>query len=218
MGSSTSCVRMESNQLISKPWCLAIYTASHSGGLKDLTREAPNVPIYVSREHWDAFGKHPFQAAIQGCAPQHWPKDFTPKMVDFSDHAVGPWEQSGKITSDGKILAVHTPGHVPGHLSLVVFGDNEDQTRTTYLLTGDATYGLDLLDKEEPDGINDDPETALRSLKLIKEFASHTDVVVLPSHDPSTPTTAQRSSVVQAKTLIAKSRYSSRLVYQFVIK
>lgn len=159
----------------------------HAGGLKDLAREAPHVPVYVSREHWDVFGKHPLHATIQGCTPQHWPKDFAPKMVDFSDHAVGPWKQSGKITSDGKVVAVHTPGHVPGHLSLVVFGDNDDQTRTTYLLAGDATYGLDTLDKEEPDGINDDPVTALRSLKLIKEFASQTDLVVLPSHDPATP-------------------------------
>ncbi|KAF7557223.1 hypothetical protein G7Z17_g798 [Cylindrodendrum hubeiense] len=159
----------------------------HAGGLKDLTNEAPNVPIYVSNDHWEAFGKHPFMASLQGCTPQHWPKDFAPKKLDFTDGAVGPWKRTHNITSDGKIVAVPTPGHVPGHISLVVYGDNDDGTTTTYFLTGDATYGVELLDKEEPDGINDNPEMALQSLKQIKEFASQTDVVVLPSHDTATP-------------------------------
>ncbi|KAH8673176.1 metallo-beta-lactamase superfamily protein [Ilyonectria robusta] len=159
----------------------------HAGGLKDLATAAPHVPIYVSNEHWDAFGKHPFLATLQGCTPQHWPKDFAPKMIDFTDAAIGPWKKTQKITSDGKVVAVQTPGHVPGHISLVVYGDNDDGTTTTYFLTGDATYGVDLLDKEEPDGINDNPAVALQTLKTIKEFASQTDVVVLPSHDVATP-------------------------------
>ncbi|KAK7421447.1 hypothetical protein QQX98_002145 [Neonectria punicea] len=159
----------------------------HAGGLEALAEEAPDVPIFVGNEHWIAFGKHPFWATLQGCTPQHWPKDFAPKTLDFSDAAVGPWKQSHKITPDGKVVAVETPGHVPGHLSLVVYGDNDDGTTTTYFLTGDATYGIDLLDKEEPDGINDNPIVAFQSLKQIKEFASHTDVVVLPSHDVDTP-------------------------------
>jgi glyoxylase-like metal-dependent hydrolase (beta-lactamase superfamily II) len=46
---------------------------------------------------------------------------------------------------------------------------------------------LDSLDKEEPDGINDDPMRAQQTLKTIKEFARETDVVVLPSHDNDTP-------------------------------
>ncbi|KAH8902037.1 Metallo-hydrolase/oxidoreductase [Coniochaeta sp. PMI_546] len=159
----------------------------HAGGLKDLTALAPNVPIYLGREHWDVFGKHPILATIQGCTPQHWPKDFAPKMIEFSDSMTGPWKQTGKITSDGKVVAVQTPGHVRGHLSLVVYGDNDDGSVTTYFLPGDATYGLDILNREEPDGINDDPATALKTLKLIKEFARQTNVVVLPSHDPDTP-------------------------------
>ncbi|KAK3935554.1 putative beta-lactamase-like protein [Diplogelasinospora grovesii] len=159
----------------------------HAGGLESLAAEAPHVPIYVSREHWDAFGKHPLYATIQGCVPEHWPKNFAPKILEYTDHAVGPWKQSCLITSDGKVLAVDTSGHVPGHMSLIVCGDNPDGTHTTFFLAGDATYGLDLLEKEEPDGINDDPVKALESLKLIKEFANQRDVVVLPSHDPDTP-------------------------------
>lgn len=171
----------------------------HAGGLHDLAKAAPNVPVYVSREHWNVFGNNYFQATLQGCAPQHWPEDFNPKMIEFTDEPLGPWKQSGKISADGKVVAVHTPGHVPGHISLVVYGDNDDGTRTTYFLPGDATYGVDLLDKEEPDGINDDPMTALQSLRLIKEFARQTDVVVLPSHDANVESLLREKCVYKPK-------------------
>ncbi|KAK1636389.1 metallo-beta-lactamase superfamily protein [Colletotrichum phormii] len=159
----------------------------HAGGLKALKEAAPDVPVFVSKEHWAAFGNSPMTATLAGCVPQHWPEEFQPTLVDFSAGAVGPWETSCRITADGKVVAVHTPGHVPGHISLVVYGDNEDGTTSTYCLLGDASYGIDLLDKEEPDGINDDPMSALDRLRKIKAFAKHNDVVVLPSHDPHTP-------------------------------
>src|SRR5699024_8225472 len=130
----------------------------------NLAKAAPDVPVYVNREHWGVFGNNYFQATLQGCAPQHWPENFKPKMLEFTEEPVGPWKKSGKITTDGKVVAVPTPGHVPGHIPLVVYGDN-DGTQTTYFLPGDATYGVDLLDKEEPDGINDDPMTALQTLQ-----------------------------------------------------
>ena len=156
----------------------------HAGGLPDLAAAAPDVPIYVSKEQWDTFGNSPLQAKIQGCCPDHWPPGFKPRVIERTDDPIGPWKQSSKLTRDGKIVIVDTPGHMPGHVSLVVRSD-EGEHGTTYFLVGDATYGLDLLDKEEPDGINDDPETALRSLRMIKQFARETDLVVLPSHDPA---------------------------------
>lgn len=81
-----------------------------------------------------------------------------------------------------------TSRHVPGHIGLVVHSDEEgEKKRVTYLLPGDATYDIELLEKEQPDGINDDPMRALQTLKTIKQFARESDVVVLPSHDVDTP-------------------------------
>ncbi|KAL2837077.1 beta-lactamase-like protein [Aspergillus pseudodeflectus] len=172
----------------------------HTGALEDLVREAPNVPIYVNRDHWEAFGKSPRYAAMQGCAPNHWPENFSPRLLNFDDKAVGPWSKSASITKDQCILAVETPGHVPGHISIVVL-DRGGQTNseTTYLLTGDATYNLQLLENGEPDGINNDPETAFKSLELIKEFARQQDVVVLPSHDPDTPHLLREKKIYKPK-------------------
>ncbi|CAG8924013.1 unnamed protein product [Penicillium salamii] len=160
----------------------------HAGGLEDLIAEAPDLPIYVSREHWKAFGEHPLFASMEGATPNHWPEDFSPRVFDLQDKPLGPWKQSYAVTEDRRIQIVDTSGHVPGHVSLVVYGDDgPGGSEVTYFLPGDATYGLDLLDKEQPDGINDDPVRALETLKTIKEFAKQTDVVILPSHDVNTP-------------------------------
>lgn len=161
----------------------------HAGGLEDLLAEAPDLPVYISREHWKTFGEHPLFASVEGATPNHWPKGFAPKVIDFQDRPLGPWKESFSLTDDGRIVIVDTSGHVPGHIGLVIFseGEGEASERVTYFLPGDATYGIDLLEKEEPDGINNDPMRALRTLKTIKEFARQSKVVVLPSHDPATP-------------------------------
>ncbi|KAJ3480014.1 hypothetical protein NLG97_g8168 [Lecanicillium saksenae] len=173
----------------------------HAGGLGPLVFAAPNVPIYISREHWEKFGKRPFWASLNGCNPQHWPKPFSPIILDYTDGAVGPWQSSCNITSDGKVVAVDTSGHVPGHLSLIVAGDNADGTQATYFLAADATYSLDQLNAEHPDGINGDPQRALQTMKRIKSFAEAQDVVVLPSHDRETRSMLENKRVYKPKAL-----------------
>lgn len=87
-------------------------------------------------------------------------------MLEPKDQPIGPWSRTYPLTSDGRVVAVDTPGHVPGHVFLIVYGDD-----ATYFLTGDATYGMDLLDQELTDSINDNPKVALESVRKIKEFA-----------------------------------------------
>ncbi|KAH8588129.1 beta-lactamase-like protein [Bisporella sp. PMI_857] len=148
----------------------------HAGGLEDL----PGVPVYVSQEHWDVFGNNTFHATFEGCNPSRWPADFKPRMLEAQDHPIGPWQRTYPLTSDKRVVVVDTPGHVPGHVSVIVYGDE-----ATYFLTGDSTYGLDVLNAEETDGINDNPKVALESVRKIKEFTRQEKVVVLPAHDPN---------------------------------
>ncbi|MFJ9370868.1 MBL fold metallo-hydrolase [Nocardia sp. NPDC101769] len=90
-----------------------------------------------------------------------------------------PWDRTYPITYDGRVFAVDTPGHVPGHLAVVV------RTGTvTYLLVGDATYDQVLLDAELTDGVNKAPRQAIETMRRIKEFARTEPVVLLPAHDP----------------------------------
>lgn len=147
----------------------------HGDGVADLAE----APIYVSPAHWEAY-KNPMQATLEGAVPKQWPKGWKPRLLTPSDQPVGPWNTSYPITSDGRIVAVDTPGHVPGHICLVVYGDN-----ATYVLGGDVTYDQELLDREWTDGVNSEPLQAVESLKLVKEFARQKPIVLLPAHDPN---------------------------------
>ncbi|KAF4887736.1 N-acyl homoserine lactonase [Colletotrichum fructicola] len=145
----------------------------HGDGLPDLV----GAPVWITKEHWQAY-KKPIHATIEGAVPNQWPETFKPLLLQPTGGPIGPWNQSYPITDDGKVVAVDTPGHVPGHLSLVVYADD-----VTYLLLGDATYDQDLLDKELTDGVNNNPALAIDSLRKVKEFASSEKVVLLPAHD-----------------------------------
>lgn len=159
----------------------------HVGGLKDLASAAPDVPIYLGSDHWDEFGGHWMHANTQGCTPQHWPENFQPRLMKFEGEPLGPWAGSFSVTKDRRIVAVPTPGHIPGHAALVVFGDDSDGQKTTYILPGDSTYNIERLEREEPDGMTGTPLEAIESMRKMKEFARQQDVVVLPSHDQNTP-------------------------------
>jgi len=146
----------------------------HGDGLADLV----GAPIYVSEEHWKVF-RHHVTATLEGAVPQHWPANFSPRILQPSGEPIGPFPRSYPLTSDGKVVAVDTPGHVPGHVSVIVFSDD-----VAYFLGGDSTYDQDLLDAELTDGVNNNPKAAIESVRKIKEFARQHRTVILPAHDP----------------------------------
>ena len=163
----------------------------HGDGLADLSASR----ILVGEEHWDFYGKK-FRATIEGAAPQYWPENFQPELLKLTGPALGPWEKTYPITADGKVVAVPTPGHVPGHISVVVFGDD-----ATYLLGGDVTYDQKLLDQEETDGVNSNPKLAVEQLRKIKTFAAQQPVVLLPAHDPDAATRLANNTAFQPSAL-----------------
>ncbi|MGE3870919.1 MAG: MBL fold metallo-hydrolase, partial [Pseudorhodoplanes sp.] len=93
-----------------------------------------------------------------------------------------PFPASHPVTRDGRNLLVPTPGHVAGHVSVVVRDDD-----ITYTLAGDATYDEANLRDEKADGVTNDPATATETLRKIKQFAAQEPTVILPAHDPQGP-------------------------------
>ncbi len=119
------------------------------------------------------------RTATRGFLPWWRPAWFEPDRISVDGPAVGPWPRSHPVTEDGRIVAVETPGHMPGHLSLIV-----SAAGTTYLLAGDATYDEGLARAEIVDGAQEDVAAGVRTLRTIKEFARQRPVVLLPAHDP----------------------------------
>jgi N-acyl homoserine lactone hydrolase len=80
----------------------------------------PAAEVIVSRVEWER--AQGISGRLRGYLPQHWPVG-RPVLVDFTGPAVGPFPGSYDVAGDGRLLAVPTPGHTPGHVSLVVRND-----------------------------------------------------------------------------------------------
>lgn len=145
----------------------------HTGGLDHF----PHNRIIGPREnHRVSTG---VRGMMMGCLPQRWPVWFEPELVDIDGPPIGPFSGSRPITRDGRVALVPTPGHVAGHCSVLVRGDD-----VSYFLAGDATYSQQNLKAELTDGVTNDPVTALATLRSIAAFALQQPTILLPAHDP----------------------------------
>ncbi len=134
---------------------------------------------------------------LLGYQPEHWPAWFYPEFVAMDNGPVGPFPSSMNLTRDGAVVAVPTPGHTPGHLSVLV-RDGE----VCFLLAGDTSYSDVTLLSGTPDGLTLQPGTVRRTQARIRDLADTESLVYLPTHDPDAErrlrerevTTASRAS------------------------
>jgi glyoxylase-like metal-dependent hydrolase (beta-lactamase superfamily II) len=77
----------------------------------------PQAEVLVSRIEWARASG--ISGRLRGYVPQHWPLA-DPVLVDPTGPAIGPFAGSFDVAGDGELLLVPTPGHTPGHLSMLV--------------------------------------------------------------------------------------------------
>jgi glyoxylase-like metal-dependent hydrolase (beta-lactamase superfamily II) len=131
---------------------------------------------------------------IRGYLPQRWPSSFDPEPLVFAAEPYGPFARSRRLTADGAIVAVPTPGHTPDHVSIVV----EDGERAV-VIAGDASYSEASLVEGRLDGLSPNEGTALATLARLREFAAARPTIFLPAHDPqSAGRLARRQTVAFA--------------------
>jgi N-acyl homoserine lactone hydrolase len=132
--------------------------------------------ILVSKENYQA--SRGVKGELAGANPRQWPGWFKPHQADLTGPAASSFDHTLPLTSDGSVFAVPTPGHMPGHMSVVV-----RSPEVTYFLAGDATYDEQLLKERIADGIGD-VRHSLDTLDRIAAFARSEPTVLLPAHDP----------------------------------
>ena len=116
---------------------------------------------------------------LRGYLPQRWPKHFDPKPLALDGGAYGPFARSKRLTGDGAIVAVATPGHTPDHFSVIV----EDGDKTVFI-AGDASYSEATMLAGTIDGVSEDESQAAATLAAIRAFAASRPTIYLPAHDP----------------------------------
>lgn len=138
-----------------------------------------SAPVRMSATEID-FTNALFSRVMRRVLRQPLPPGFAPEPMTFDDGGFGAFPRSRRLSGDGRIVAVETPGHTPGHVSIICVDDSDRHV----LLAGDATDTLEQLHARRPDAIGPDPKVHVETLDRILEHCRRHPTVYLPSHDP----------------------------------
>jgi N-acyl homoserine lactone hydrolase len=155
----------------------AILTHMH-GDHMDGAVHLPGKPILVTDEEL-AFSRTAMSRFFARVLGQPVP-DVGFEGFTFDGPPLGAFASSRKLTEDGRVLAVPTPGHTPGHLSVLCVDDDDRHV----LLAGDVADSLEQLQTRRADAIGPKPRVHIETLDRILAHAREHPTVFLPSHDP----------------------------------
>jgi len=105
------------------------------------------------------------------------------ELVDYDGPRaapLGPFEHTVDLFGDGSVTLISTPGHTPGHQSVLVrLGGG-----TEVLLTGDAADLRSVVDRPERTTVMSSEAQFLDSLRRLRSYVrEHPQTVVIPGHD-----------------------------------
>lgn len=138
----------------------------HSGGFN----------LFPDATHWIGAGEFEYAAAPADHVAMFY------RDEDLSPVRPWPWNfltADHDVFGDGAVTILHTPGHTPGEVSLLVrlAGRN-------VVLTGDTVHLRKGIEDEAISPLDIDPETSLNSIRRLKQVSAECDAVVWITHDP----------------------------------
>lgn len=139
-------------------------------------------PVLVGDEEWRS------ATGAAGRLRQRVTRAPLPAGVDFrptplTDGPFGAFARSRRLTGDGRVVAVATPGHTVGHLSVIAVDDDGRHV----LLAGDATDSLEQLLARRADPVAPRPEVQVETIDRILAHGREHPTVYLPAHDHEGP-------------------------------
>ena len=151
----------------------------HIGGLPELG----HANIMVSEQEWSSMQQP--MAALRGFLRNHIELDglrwnrVHPEPL--GDRALAPFNAGHDLFGDGSLLALPTPGHTPGSMSLLV----RRPGHAPLLMVGDLTYDADLLATGHVPGAGQKAQMQ-RSVAAVNTLRKRfLDLTVLAAHDPA---------------------------------
>lgn len=149
----------------------------HVGGIA----EVPQAELLVSSDEWRQLsGPHPdrdfiLREHIELPGAKWRQVDFTPT----DDPLFAAFGSYHDVMGDGSMLLLHTPGHTPGSMSMLV----RSRGMSPLLLVGDLTYELDSLIKDQIPGTGNKAQLLSSFAKVRALRKQLPDLIILPSHD-----------------------------------
>jgi len=110
------------------------------------------------------------------------------------DSKVEPQALDKDVFGDGSVIILRTPGHTPGHQSLLV----KLAQMGPVIITGDAVHFRENWDSDGVPAFNYDRAQTVASVERLKKIAANLNAKVIIQHDardidklPATPTFAK---------------------------
>jgi glyoxylase-like metal-dependent hydrolase (beta-lactamase superfamily II) len=126
---------------------------------------------------------------------QPFPPGFAPDPFVLEGAPFGAFPRSRPLSDDGRIVAVETAGHTPGHVSVICV----DDAGRHVMLAGDATDTLEQLHARRADAVAPDPEVHIATLETILAHCAEHPTIYLPSHDPESAGRLAAGTTVDAE-------------------
>jgi N-acyl homoserine lactone hydrolase len=145
--------------------------------------EFPNSTFVVSETEW-RFAAGGSKPLLNGYRRAHYDYAFDYRTVDFDRANINSYAGFGRtfdLFGDGSVRLAYTPGHSPGHISVIAHLAERD-----FVIGGDVVYMLAQLDGSEPAAPRPyDAHNLRRSIQELRLFhRQFPDAVITPGHDP----------------------------------
>jgi N-acyl homoserine lactone hydrolase len=154
-----------------------ILTHAHGDHIDGLVHLKARARINEAELHYSAGA---FPRLMRRVLRQPLPQGFTPEPITLEEGPFGEFPRSRSLSADGRIVAVATPGHTPGHISVICVDDSGHHV----MLAGDVTDTLEQLHARRADAIGPDPKVHVATLERILAHCRAHPTIYLPSHDP----------------------------------
>jgi glyoxylase-like metal-dependent hydrolase (beta-lactamase superfamily II) len=139
------------------------------------------------------FLRSPMARVMRRILRQPLPPGLDPEPFVLDGGPFGAFPRSRMLSDDGRIVAVGTPGHTPGHISVICV----DDLGRHVMLAGDATDSLEQLLSKRADAVGPDPKVHIATLEAILAHCTQHPTVYLPSHDPDSAGRLATAATVQ---------------------
>jgi len=140
----------------------------------DHTSQLPSLPgatLLIGQKEWEAITAPKPMPGANVAAFDHW---------IVGGGKVEPQAVDKDVFGDGTVVILRTPGHTPGHQSLLV----RLKEKGPVILAGDAAHFHENYDSNGVPAFNYDRAETLASLDRIKKIAANLKATVIIQHDP----------------------------------
>jgi N-acyl homoserine lactone hydrolase len=143
------------------------FHADHTGQLDTV----PNATLLIGQKEWDALNAPKPMAGANVAGFKHWMG---------GGGKVEPQAADKDVFGDGTVVVLRTPGHTPGHQSLLV----RLKEKGPVVLVGDAVHFHENYQSNGVPGFNYDRAETIASIERIKQIEKNLKATVIIQHDP----------------------------------